>query len=119
MKHIVISSSSTELVRIPIDRLVFIKSDGNYSDITTLDGRKRTVSLQLGQIEDLLDQKLEEGDMHFIRVGRGLIINTDFIHFIDTARQKLILSDCAGSYHELKASREALTMLKNYVESIM
>lgn len=118
MKHIVISKG-TELLRVPASRLMYISSDGNYSHVVTQDGKERLVSLQLGQIEDIIGDQLGDTGGNFLRLGRGLIINTDYIYLIDVARQQLILSDCAGSWHELSASREVLVKLKAYVESLM
>lgn len=117
MKFIVISKG-TELLRVPADRLMYVTSDGNYSHVVTLDGRKRLVSLQLGQIEDMIGDQLGDTGGNFLRVGRSLIINTDYIYLIDVAKQQLVLSDCAGSSHELTASREVLIKLKAYVESL-
>lgn len=118
VKYIVISKG-TEFLRVPSDRLMYVSSDGNYSNVVTLDGEKRLVALQLGQIEDLIGDQLGDHGGNFVRLGRALIINTDYIYFIDIAKQQLILSDCAGSRHVLTASREALIKLKNYMESII
>jgi len=117
VKHIVLSKG-TELLRVPSSQLMYISSDGNYSNVITLDGRSRLVSLQLGQIEDLLCEQLRETGGNFLRLGRSLIINTDYIYLIDVAKQQLILSDCKGSWHELSASREVLAKLKAYIEAI-
>ena len=118
VKHIVISKG-TEFLRIPSDRLMYVSSDGNYSNVVTLDGEKRLVSLQLGQIEDLIGDQLGDHGGNFLRLGRSLIINVDYIYLIDIAKQQLILSDCAGSRHELTASREVLIKLKAYMEAII
>lgn len=115
--HIVISKG-TELVRVPVDRLIFIESDGNYSYLVTYDGRKALIPLQLGQIEDILNEQLGDNVNNIVRIGRGLIINCDFVHQIDLTKQKLILSDCAGLWYELKASRVALAQLKTLIETI-
>lgn len=116
-KHIVLSRG-TELLRVRADRLVYVESQGNYSHVVTLDGRKRLVSFQLGQIEDLIgDQLGDAGEGRFLRLGRGLIVNLDYVYFIDVAKQQLVLSDCTGSYHELSASREVLQKLKLYLEN--
>lgn len=117
MKHLIISKG-TEFLRIPPERLVYISSDGNYSTITTLDNRKRLVAFQLGQLEDMIGDQLGDDGSIFLRLGRSLIINTQYIFHIDTAKQELILSDCAGCYHELSASREVLIKLKSYIESL-
>lgn len=117
MSHIVISKG-TELLRVPQDHLMYISSDGNYSNVFTADGRCRLVCLQLGVIEDMIREQLDEDGGNFLRLGRSLIINTDFIYLIDIARQQLILSDCKGSWYDLTASREALVKLKAYIESL-
>lgn len=115
-KHIIISKG-TELLRIPAECLMFVSSDGNYSNVTTIDGRTKLISLQLGQVEDILQEQLSDADSNFIRLGRSLIININYIYFIDTSKQELILSNCKGSYHILSASREVLIKLKAYMET--
>ena len=116
--HIVISKG-TELVRVPVDRLIFIESDGYYSYLVTFDGRKTLIPLQLGQIEDILNAQFGNSYSNIVRLGRGHIINTDYIYFIDVAKQKLILSDCQGSLHELSVSKEGLRSLKVYFEDLI
>ena len=116
MKHILLSRN-TELLRIHPDRLIYISSDGNYSNVVTLDNRSRLVTYQLGQIEDMIGEQLGDEGSIFLRLGRALIINTNYIHFIDISKQLIILSDCAECYHELSASREVLIKLKAYIES--
>ena len=85
VKHIVISKG-TEFLRVPSDRLMYVSSDGNYSNVVTLDGEKRLVSLQLGQIEDLIGDQLGDHGGNFLRLGRSLIINVDYIYLIDIAK---------------------------------
>ena len=114
--HLVISKG-TELHRFPLDTLVFITSDGNYSEAITLDGHKALISMQLGQIELLMEQQLGSVKSNFIRLGRGLIINKEYIYHIDISKKLLIMSDCKGLCRELSVSREALLKLKEYVES--
>ena len=117
MRRYIIISRGTELLRIPADSLMFVSSDGNYSNITTEDGRTKLVTIQLGQIEDILQEQLSDAESNFLRLGRSLIINTNYIYFIDISKQELILSNCKGSYHVLSASREVLIKLKAYMET--
>ena len=116
--HIIISKGP-EFLRIPQDKLVYISSDGNSSNVVTADNRQRLVAFQLGQIEDMIGEQLGDQGSNFLRIGRKLIINTDYLYSIDITLQQLILSDCAGCYHELTASREVLIKLKAYIESLM
>ena len=116
-KHLIISKG-TEMLRVAASRLVYVSADGNYSNVVTQDNRSQMVSFQLGQVEDLIGEQLgDEGSM-FIRLGRGLIINMNFVYWVDIAKQQIILSDCAGCYHELSASREVLIKLKAYMEAL-
>jgi DNA-binding LytR/AlgR family response regulator len=115
--HIIISKG-TEFLRIPQDKLVYISSEGNYSNVVTVDNRQRLVTYQLGQLEGMIADQLGSQGTNFLRIGRSLIINIDYIYLIDISRQELILSDCAGCYHELSASREVLIKLKAYIESL-
>lgn len=119
MGKTIVISKGTELLRIPSHRLVYISADGNYSEVTTQDNRKRIVSFQLGQIEDLIGDQLGDEGSNFIRLGRGLIINLDYVYWVDVTKQVLILSDCAGCYHELTASREVLIKLKAYIDALI
>ena len=119
LEKIIVISKGTELLRIPASRLVYISADGNYSEVVTQDNRKRIVSYQLGQIEDMIGDQLGDEGSNFIRLGRGLIINLDFVYWVDVTKQELILSDCAGCYHELTASREVLVKLKAYIDAIV
>ena len=118
VKHIVLIKG-TELLRVPIDRLMYISSDGNYSNVVTQDGRSRLIGLQLGQIEDILNAQFGNSYSNIVRLGRGHIINTDYIYFIDVAKQKLILSDCQGSLHELSISKDGLRSLMGYFEELI
>ena len=117
MAYIIISKG-TEFLRVPQDKLVYISSEGNYSNVVTVDNRQRLVTFQLGQLEGMIGEQLGEKGSHFLRIGRSLIINIDYIYLIDISKQQLVLSDCAGCYHELSASREVLIKLKAYMESL-
>ncbi len=118
MSKKILIAKGTELMIVPADCLMYVSSDGNYSNVVTSDGRRRLVTYQLGQIEDAINEQLGDDGMTFLRLGRSLIINTDYIYLIDVAKQELILSDFKGSYHELSASKEVLAKLKAYIESM-
>lgn len=119
LNRVIIISKGTELLRIPAHRLVYVSADGNYSEVVTQDNRRRIVSYQLGQIEDIIGDQLGDDGSNFIRLGRGLIINLDFVYWVDVAKQVLILSDCSSCYHELNASREVLLKLKAYIDAMV
>lgn len=78
-KHLVISTS-LDLVRIAPEYVVYIASDGNYSTLVQRDGEVRMVSYQLGQVEKMISDQLGAEGNIFIRIGKSLIINRNFIY---------------------------------------
>lgn len=119
MERFLVISKGTEMLRVPVSRLVYVSADGNYANVVTQDNRSQMVSFQLGQVEDMLADQLGDEGGNFVRLGRGLIVNTDFVHLVDVSLQRLVLSDCAGCYHELSASREVLIKLKAYIDATL
>lgn len=110
-------SSGTELLRFPSEILMYITAEGNYSEVFIKDGKSRLVSYQLGQMEDLIGDQLGEDESPFIRIGKSLIVNRDFIFLIDISDQELTIADWNGKYYKLKASRKALSELKLILEN--
>ena len=116
MSRFIAITTATELVRIATERIVCISSDGNYSTLMQTDGMSRTVTYQLGQLEDMIGDQLGKRDTTFIRVGKSVIINRSYIHYINIPKQRLVLSDLATFNHSVSASKEALKNLKDYIE---
>lgn len=117
MPRFITISSSTELLRIPSDIMMYITAEGNYSEVYLQDGTHRLVPFQLGQMVDLLEEQLGEDESPFIRIGKSLIVNRDFIFLVDISEQELVISDWNGKYKPIKASRKALSMLKLILEN--
>lgn len=107
-------STSTELLRVELDTVVFIKADGNYSTITLLDKSEYTLTMQLGKIEDKIADFAD--DNRFVRIGRALIVNSDFVTMIHPTKQKMVLSDGRSFRFMLSASKESLKQLKEVME---
>lgn len=106
-----------ELLRVAMGDIIYISSDGNYSTIVMTNGETRMVTMQLGQIEELLSRQVHSRGIRFVRVGRGLIINCEYVFFINLTKQQLILSDGRMATHTLSASRDALRNIKLMFEN--
>lgn len=112
--HLVISTSN-ELLRVAAMHIVYISSDGNYSNLLMSGGEIRMVTFQLGQIEEMINKQLPEMRSTFIRIGRSLIININQVYHINISRQQLVLHDRDNTY-TLSPSKEALKALKEHIE---
>lgn len=131
-----IFATSTELVRLPADAVVCVMAAGNYSDIYTAvdvagesieldtnnitddreqrNTKKLTITMQLGQVEAKLNAMFSQTSGCFIRIGKSLIVNRDYITSIK--RNRLVLSDCRTFKIKARASQQALKVLKELLE---
>ena len=109
-------STSTELVRVATDEIVFVRADGNYSDLVLTNGKSRKMTFQLHFFDEVFQQL--QNNM-FVRVGRSLIVNKRYIYVINLTDQMLIFSgqQIKDDIKPLNVSREALKQLKELLEN--
>ncbi len=116
MGKCLIITTTNDLLRLQYDNIVYIASDGNYSQFLLSGGDMRMVTVQLGQIERLIERQLGVFGRLFIRIGKSLIINRDYIYYININQQRLELNDKVNQKYTVQASREALKQLKFVIE---
>ena len=109
-------STSTELVRVATDEIVYVRADGNYSDLMLTNGKSRKMTFQLHFFDEVFQQL--QNNM-FARVGRSLIVNKRYIHVINLTEQMLIFSgqQIKSDIKPVNVSREALKQLKELLEN--
>ncbi len=101
----------------PSDRIAYITSDGNYSTLVLVNRQEHLFTINLGTFERTIEKQLRKEAGVFIRLGKSLIINSEYIHQIHIPKQQLILYDNHFlNKFVLSASREALKALKNMLE---
>ena len=112
MKKQIIISSTNELVRVLPERIVYISSDGNYSTMVLHDKTEHLFTFNLSYFQKLIEKQLKDEASQFIRIGKSLIINRDYIYRINLTKQQLVMSDMAlNQAFMLSASKEALKQL--------
>lgn len=109
-------NSASVLLRIHASNMLYMRASGNYTEIYLTDGTKKVITKQLGQVESLFTTQLNENYNHFLRIGKSLIINLDYLFCINLTDIKLILS-ANNKQYELSASADALKNLKEYIIS--
>lgn len=115
---VLIISNANELVRIKPERVVYVKSDGNYSTMVLHDKTEQVFTMNLVQCQQLMEEQLGTEAMTFIRLGKQLIVNRAYIFKINPYKQQLLMSNMQVNIaFELSASKEALKQLKALIES--
>lgn len=109
-------STSTELVRVATDEIVYVRADGNYSDLVLTNGKSRKMTFQLHFFDEVFQQL--QNNM-FVRVGRSLIVNKRYIHVINLTEQILVFSgqQIKSDIKPVNVSRDALKQLKELLEN--
>ena len=115
---VIIISNTNELVRVKPERIVYVKSDGNYSTMVLHDKTEQVFTMNLAQCQQLMEEQLGKEAMTFIRLGKQLIVNRAYIFKINPNKQQLIMSNTeVNNAFTLQASKEALKQLKALIES--
>lgn len=117
MKRQIIISSTNELVRVLPQRIVYVSSDRNYSTMVLHDKTEHLFTFNLSHFQKIIETQLKEDACTFIRIGKSIIINKEYIYKINMGKQLLVLSDMAlNDAFKLSASKEALRQLKLLLE---
>jgi DNA-binding LytR/AlgR family response regulator len=117
MPKYIILTNNNEVVRVSPERIAYITSDGNYSSMVLTDSEKHVFSFNLSAFEKILASQLDSEAQTLIRLGKRLIINGRYIHYINISKQQITLSDINfPTKFTLKASKEVLRTLKTTLE---
>lgn len=102
--------TSTELIRVRTDEIVYVSAAGNYSEMFLTNGKSRTLTFQLHCFEEQF-QRLRNNT--FVRVGRSLIVNKRYVFSVNLTDQTLMFTGHTinQSIKSLTASRDALKKL--------
>lgn len=108
-------STSTELVRVATSEIVYVRADGNYSDLMLTNGKKRKMTFQLHFFDEVF--QLLRNNV-FVRVGRSLIVNKRYIHVVNLTDQMLVFGGqtITGEIAPVQVSRDSLKKLKELLE---
>lgn len=87
--HLIEINSNKEVRYYQPNRLIMVEADGNYSHLYMEDGRKETVTQNLGKLEE----KLPSGQ--FIRISRKSIVNSAYIRRLNKQSGEMEL-ECNG-----------------------
>lgn len=107
-------TTSTELVRLRTDEIVYVSADGNYSDIYLCSGKTRKLTFKLHFFEECFDRLK---DNFFVRLGRSLIINRSYVQVINLTEHQITLAG-GKLKDEVRINRVPKDALKELKESM-
>ncbi len=117
-RQLLVFNSRDEMLRIDVSRIVYFEADGNYTYIVTCNKLKSAVCMNLGQMEDVLANRLREKKSIFARIGKKYIVNLNYVYKISPLKKQLVLTDFSNFAYQLEVSRDALKSLKDIMLQI-
>ena len=106
MERVLVVSNSNELVRMKPERIAYISSDGNYVTVVLHDRTEHVFAFNLLRMQKLVETQLAEEAACFIRIGKSLIINRNYIYKINLTKQESRNWFCrTAGWTELSGSR--------------
>ena len=117
MDRYLIIKTRDELLRIRIEQILYFEADRNYTKLILNNGIQFTFAINIGKIEEILENQVTGCKMILMRVGKSHIINKNHILQIILPRQKLLLLTAEGKARELIISKDPLKVLKDSLEN--
>ena len=117
MDRYLIIKTRDELLRIRIEQILYFEADRNYTKLILNNGIQFTFAINIGKIEEILENQVTGCKMILMRVGKSHIINKNHILQINLPRQKLLLLTAEGKARELIISQDSLKVLKDSLEN--
>lgn len=87
--------------------VIYCEADGNYSHITLINGKNEITTINLGNLEKLLEQH------RFFRISRSFIINLKYLARVDR-RQNICEMEYNGLSQQLKVPPQKIKLLEGY-----
>lgn len=107
--------SRNGIVIINLDKVVYLKADGNYTDFYFNDGKTRThLSTLSSFLEDINRAYTDAGTASpFFRMGRSYIVNTDYVASVNILNG--ILTFESDSVKPLMSNKANLRSLRDFI----
>lgn len=106
--------NTVDLYRFRPEDIVYVGADGNYSDMMLYDGRKYKLTMQLHLFSDIFGT-LEKNP--FVRVGKSLLVNVDYIEHLSLPTRQIELHGRGfRDVIKLQASQQAVRDLRSLLE---
>lgn len=107
-------NSRDELNIIHLEKVLFCRSEDNYTKITYTSGQQVMVHLSLTKLQELIHMVWRKDiPSPFYRLGRGLIINQQFVIGLNILKQRLYMTGFNEKTYALVVAKQ---VLKSYRE---
>jgi DNA-binding LytR/AlgR family response regulator len=116
MDRYLVFKTRDELVRIKIERILYFEAERNYTRLVLTNGIQFVFAVNLGKIEEILENQIQDYASALLRVGKSYIINKNHVLQISLPKAKILFAAADGKAKELNLPKEPLKILKETLE---
>jgi len=116
MDRYLVFKTRDELVRIKIERILYFEAERNYTKLVLTNGIQFVFAINLGKIEEILENQIQDYASTLLRVGKSFIVNKNHVLQISLPKTKVLFAAADGKAKELIVPRDPLKILKETLE---
>ncbi|MCL1933880.1 MAG: LytTR family transcriptional regulator [Candidatus Azobacteroides sp.] len=116
MDRYLVFKTRDELVRIKIERILYFEAERNYTKLVLTNGIQFVFAINLGKIEEILENQIQDYASTLLRVGKSYIINKNHVLQISLPKTKILFSAADGKAKELIIPKDPLKIFKETLE---
>ncbi|MCI7010849.1 MAG: LytTR family DNA-binding domain-containing protein [Prevotella sp.] len=113
MKLFITSRNGIEIIN--LDKVVYLKADGNYTDFYLADGKVRTHLSTLSVFADAIHLRYQSAEepSTFARMGRSYLINVAYVSAVNLVNNKLVFD--SDMVKPLAVTKAQLKSLRDFI----
>ncbi|MDR2791849.1 MAG: LytTR family transcriptional regulator DNA-binding domain-containing protein [Tannerellaceae bacterium] len=119
MEKYLILRTRDELLKVTVSQILYFEAHRTHCKLLLVGGIQFTIAVNIGKVEVLLLQQLEEESAPLVRLGKSYIVNKTHVLQINIPKQRLLLMDNGKPRELLFASKYPLRVLKRMLEKDM
>ncbi|MDR1762354.1 MAG: LytTR family transcriptional regulator [Dysgonamonadaceae bacterium] len=116
MDRYLVFKTRDELIRIKIEQILYFEAERNYTKLILTNGIQFIFAVNIGKIEEILENQIPNYSSVLLRVGKSFIINKNHVMQISLPKTKLLFAGAEGKVKELNLPKEPLKILKETLE---
>ena len=116
MDRYLVFKTRDELVRIKIERILYFEAERNYTKLVLTTGIQFVFAINLGKIEEILENQIQDYASTLLRVGKSYIINKNHVLQISLPKTKILFAAADGKAKELILPKDPLKIFKETLE---
>ena len=113
MKLFITSRNGIEIIN--LEKVVYLKADGNYTDFHLVDGKVRTHLSTLSVFADAITSRYEyiRERAPFFRMGRSYVVNVTYITSVNLVNNMLVFD--SDAVKPVAVTKSQLKSLRDFV----